>query len=295
MGKGIALSGARVLVTGGGNGIGRLMALGAAERGASVVVWDRDATRAQSVRDEIRARGGSAEHAVVDVTDVEAVNAAAATTAPVDVLVNNAGVVSGKRLLEATETEIRRTFEVNTLALYWVTRAFLPGMVARHRGTVVTVSSAAGLIGVAQQTDYSASKFAAFGFAESLRAELRLDQTGVHSLVVCPYYIDTGMFDGVHTKWPLLLPILHERHVATKVLDSVEKGRALLVMPPLARTIPLLRALPVRAFDAVADLLGVNQTMAGFTGRPGDRAGDAGDVPGRAGDHAAGAPGRAGG
>jgi all-trans-retinol dehydrogenase (NAD+) len=274
MGAGVRLDGSRVLITGGGSGIGRLMALGAAERGASVVVWDRDGGRAQAVRDEIRGRGAAAEHAVVDVTDAEAVKAAASATAQVDVLVNNAGVVAGKRLLEASEQEIRRTFEVNTLALYWVTRAFLPGMIARRRGTVVTVSSAAGLIGVAQQTDYSASKFAALGFAESLRAELRLDATGVHSLVVCPYYIDTGMFEGVQSRFPLLLPILHERHVATKVLDAVEKGRTMVVMPPLARTIPVLRALPVRWFDAVADLLGVNQTMAGFTGRVGDRAGD---------------------
>jgi all-trans-retinol dehydrogenase (NAD+) len=66
---------------------------------------------------------------------------------------------------------------------------------------------------VARQTDYSASKFAAFGFAESLRAEMRKERTGVTSLVVCPYDIDTGMFEGVRTTCPPLLPILRPGRV----------------------------------------------------------------------------------
>ena len=96
---------------------------------------------------------------------------------------------------------------------------------------VVTVASAAGLVGVARQTDYSASKHAAVGFAESLRAELRKAGSAVRSLVVCPFYIDTGMFAGAPTTVPWLLPM--------------------------------------RAFDAVMDMLGVNATMDGFTGRAG--------------------------
>ncbi|BDZ47490.1 hypothetical protein GCM10025866_33990 [Naasia aerilata] len=136
----------------------------------------------------------------MNVADRDQVREAAAATLAavdrVDVLVNNAGVVTGKPLLEASEDQIQRTFDVNVLALYWVTRAFLPGMLTRRRGTVVTVASAAGLIGVARQTDYAASKHAAVGFDESLRAELRGSGRGVRTLVVCPYYIDTGMFEG---------------------------------------------------------------------------------------------------
>jgi len=132
---------------------------------------------------------------------------------------------------------------------------------------VVTIASAAGLVGVSRQTDYSASKWAAFGFAESLRAELRKDGSPVSTLVVAPYYIDTGMFSGVRTRFPLLLPILQERDVARRILDAIESGRQQLVMPPLARLTPLLRVLPPAAFDAVTDLLGINATMDEFTGR----------------------------
>ena len=267
MAKGTRLSGATVLITGGGSGLGRRMALGAARRGSRVVIWDVDAKAGAAVRDEIRAAGGSAEAQAVDVTDRKAVVAAAAAAGPIDVVVNNAGVVSGRPLLDATDEAIERTMNVNVMALYWVTRAFLGGMASRRHGTVVTVASAAALVGVARQTDYSASKFAAFGFNESLRAEVRAARLGVNTLVVCPYYIDTGMFDGVQTRWPRLLPILQEEDVATKVLDAIEAGRRKLVLPPLVNLLPVLRILPVGLFDRLMDVLGVNQTMDHFTGR----------------------------
>ena len=267
MARGVQLAGATVLVTGGGSGLGRLIALRSARRGARVVVWDRDEAAARGVRDDIRAHGRPADHEVVDVTDETAVAAAADRTGPVDVLVNNAGVVTGRRLLDADPRAIRRTFEVNTLALYWTTRAVLPGMLARDRGLVVTVASAAGLIGVARQTDYSASKFAAVGFTESLRAELRAEGSAVSTMLVATYYIDTGMFAGVRTRFPLLLPILHEGDVGERVVAGIESGRRQLLLPPLVHTLAPLRALPVAAFDAMADILGINRTMDHFVGR----------------------------
>lgn len=265
--RGTSLRGARILITGGASGIGRLMALEAARRGAEVVIWDLSDDGGAAVAAEIVAAGGLASSYAVDVTDAARVAAAARETGTVDVVVNNAGVVAGKPLLEATEESIRRTFEVNTLALYWVTRAFLPGMIARRRGTVVTIASAAGLIGVARQTDYSASKFGALGFTESLRAELRADGHGVGALVVCPYYINTGMFAGVETRFPFLLPILEEHDVALKVIDGIESGREQIILPPFARLVPLMRFLPTRAFDRVADFFGINRGMDHFVGR----------------------------
>jgi all-trans-retinol dehydrogenase (NAD+) len=265
--SGTPLQGSTVLVTGAGSGIGRLMAVGAAGRGARVIIWDRDAERAHAVRDEI---GGDATAQTVDVTDKAAVRAAAAERGAVDIVINNAGVVSGQRLLDATEEGIERTFAVNVLGLFWVTRAFLPGMLERNRGTVATIASAAGLIGVSQQTDYSASKHAAIGFDESLRAELRTMKSKVRTMIVCPYYIDTGMFAGVKTRVPWLLPILKEERVATAVLDGIEKGKRRVALPPIVGLVPTLRILPVPVFDRAADLLGVNQSMAHFTGRPGD-------------------------
>lgn len=261
------VSGKTVLVTGGGSGIGRLLALGAADRGARVVIWDLSAEAGESVAREVRTRGGQAEAHAVDVSDPDGVRRSAAEAGPVDVLINNAGVVTGKYLLDATEEAIERTFKVNTLALFWTTRAFLPHMIAQGSGTVVTVSSAAAYVGVAKQIDYSSSKFAAFGFAESLRAEMQKLDTGVISLAVCPYYIDTGMFDGVQTKFPRLLPILKPEYATNRILDAIEKSRSRLNMPWMVNTVAPSRVLPVRAFDALMNFFGVNSTMDHFTGR----------------------------
>jgi all-trans-retinol dehydrogenase (NAD+) len=265
------LKGARVLVTGGGSGIGRQMSLQAAQRGAHVIIWDRDANAGSRVCDEIRDAGGTAESHTVDITDIAGVNSAASESGVVDVVINNAGIVAGKHLLESTEESIRRTYEVNALGLYWVTRSVLPGMIARGDGSVVTIASAAGLLGVAQQTDYSATKFAAVGFMESLRAEMRALGHPIDVLTVCPFFVDTGMFDGAQTKFPLLLPVLKEGPVATEVLNAIERRKPTLLLPPFARVLPLARLLPVRLFDRLADFLGVNQTMDHFVGRVGSK------------------------
>lgn len=263
MSRGIALAGARVMITGGTQGIGRLMAAGAVQRGAEVTVWARNADYGAQVASDLGVR-----FIAVDVTDPDAVVGAAGETGPVDVLINNAGVIVGKPFIDLTEDDVRSTYEVNVLAQYRVTRAFLPGMLERNHGSVVTIASAAGLIGTARMADYSGSKHAMVGFTEALRAELRQQRSQVNALAVCPFYIDTGMFAGVRTAVPWLLPILREAEVATKVLDAIERGRRRLLLPPALYTVPLLRLLPVGLADAVVDLLGVNHTMDHFTGRP---------------------------
>ncbi|MBB5831211.1 SDR family NAD(P)-dependent oxidoreductase [Brachybacterium aquaticum] len=119
----------------------------------------------------------------------------------------------------------------------------------------------------AGQTDYAGSKFAAVGFTEALRAELRQQDSGVTTLLVAPFYIATGMFQGVTPRFPRLLPILDPDDVATRVLDAIESGREQLIMPLMASLVPAGRILPVRLFDRAMDFYGVNRSMAGVTGR----------------------------
>ncbi|MDR1710431.1 MAG: aldehyde dehydrogenase family protein [Propionibacteriaceae bacterium] len=270
--RGVPLSGARVLVTGGGSGMGRLMALGAAARGAAAVtIWDLSAERAAAVAAEITARGGRAASFAVDVSSQESVAQAAAATGDIDVLINSAGVVGGRTLLDEPNAAIERTIDVNLKSLFWVTKSFLQGMIDRHHGYVVVISSASGVLGGAKMTDYSASKFGAMGFTESLRNELRMAETGVGALAVAPFYTKTGMFDGVKTRVPLLLPLLDPQQVADKVLDGIETGRRLIIMPWFVYTIYLLRLLPIPWLDAIADFFGINASMGDFKGRETDR------------------------
>ena len=165
--------GKRVLVTGGARGLGKLMAEQIAALGGRIVLWDLDADTLAHTKSEFEARGRSCSTYVCDVSSPSAVKEAAervlSEQGSVDILINNAGVISGKLLLELSEQEILRTFNVNTLALFWTTRAFLPSMIEQGTGHIVTIASAAGLTATVRQTDYAASKHAAVGFDEALR------------------------------------------------------------------------------------------------------------------------------
>ncbi len=261
------LARSHVLVTGAASGIGRRMALGVARRGGTITLWDLNHTGLETVAAEVASLGSRAATAVVDVSDRKAVAEAALRASPVDVLINNAGVVSGKSLLEIPDETIEKSFAVNALSLFWTTRAFLPGMIERHRGHIVTIASAGGLIGVPRLSDYCATKWAAVGFDESLRMELRKLAPSIRTTVVCPFYIATGMFEGARSRFPLLLPILDETTAAERILRAIESDKRKLLMPAMVSTIAWIRLLPVSWFDSIAELMGINASMDEFVGR----------------------------
>lgn len=267
------ISHSKVVITGGASGIGRLMALGFAARGATVALLDLDGDGARVVAKELQATTGRPHHAYeVDVTDRAAVYAAGGEIrrdmGDPDVVVNNAGVIAGSTsLVDTPDEHIDLTIDVNTKALFWVTKAFLPAMMARNSGHVVTIGSASGLVGVSRLVGYAASKHAAIGFDESLRMEMAELAPGVRTTIVNPYYINTGMFDGVQSRFPWLLPILDQQEVTDRIIDAVARDRARLIMPWSVKLLPPLHALPVRLFDRVVDVLGVNETMKTFVGR----------------------------
>ena len=264
--------GAHVLITGAARGLGRLLALEAARRGAKVTLLDLDAERLGEVCGEVQGAGGDSEGFVVDLSDRAAVAACCAEVrahrGPVGILINNAGIVGGKTLLESSEASIERTFQVNALANFWTVRAFLPHMLEMGQGHIVTIASMAGLAGASRLVDYCASKFAAVGFDEALRLELKRLGSPVRTTLICPYYIDTGMFDGARTRFSWLLPILKPAYVARRVVEAIEGNRKRLLMPRFALALPVARVLPVTLFDGLMTLFGLNRSMDAFVGRP---------------------------
>lgn len=265
------LAQATVLITGAASGMGRLLALECAARGAKVVLWDRDAAGLERMKGEVAARSGHAHCYVVDLTDREAIKAAAQRVLDevgvVRVLVNNAGIVTGKTLTEASDADIERTFQVNALASFWTVRAFLPRMIAAGDGHVVTVASAGGIAGTARLVDYCSSKFAAFGFDESLRLELRRTGAPVRTTIVCPFYVNTGMFDGVTTRFAWLIPILEPEDVVRRIVRAIERDQARVIMPWFVYTTFLARLLPVPLYDWLNDFFGISRSMDDFKGR----------------------------
>jgi all-trans-retinol dehydrogenase (NAD+) len=257
------------LITGAGNGMGRGLVRNALDRGGRVVAWDVDGAALADLAGE--AGTDRLRTAVVDVTDREAVDAAAVSTladGPVDILVNNAGVVCGRMLTEIDPETIERVLRVNTLALFWTSKAFLPAMIARNAGHVVTVASAAGLVPLRRAVAYTASKHAAVGFHDAVRQELRVQAPGVRTTLITPFFVDTGMFHGVRSKLGPVLPIVEEGRAVRAIAGAVERDRKRLIMPSTASLAYLSRLFPVAMSDTLLDWLGISASMDGFVGRP---------------------------
>jgi len=244
-----SLKGRVVVITGGVSGIGRLTALLLKLQGSVVIVWDVN-------EDGIREMAELVDSAMkVDITSTEQVESAAATVTAkygqVDVLINNAGIVIGKPLLQLNSRQIKKCFEVNAISHFWTIKAFLPQMIKRKSGHIVTISSCAGIQGVSRLVDYSASKAACRNMHDTLAVELEEQGVaeGVHMSCVSPYFINTGMFDGtVCCKWwwarkYLGFDFLEPEFVASEIIRAIQYEIPELVLPDLMRKIYLFNML----------------------------------------------------
>ncbi|XP_033099452.1 epidermal retinol dehydrogenase 2-like [Anneissia japonica] len=267
------VAGEFVLVTGSGSGIGRLLALEFAKRGATLVLWDINESAIKDVAGEIEEQGGEAYTYKVDLSKREEVYSIAEKVkkdvGDIDILVNNAGVVTGKKFMDSPDKMIQLTMDVNIGAHFWTIKSFLPSMIERNHGHIVTIASSAGLFGTKGLIDYCASKFAAVGLDESLRYELMfMGNEGVHTTVVCPFFINTGMFDGVKTRFPSLLPIIEPEVAVAKIMSGILTNEKEVYAPGIIRVLVKLRdILPDRAKCRVFQFFGTDTCMDHFVGR----------------------------
>jgi len=188
-----------VIVTGGGRGIGRAIAIAFAAEGAKVAAAARTFDEIRSTVDEIKASGGVGLAVKADVSkegDVAKMVARVERTfGPVDILVNNAGVALFKPLLETTAQDWDRLAAVNAKGAFLCCKAALPSMLKRKAGRIINVSSTAGQKGYPEQSAYCASKHAMIGFSKVLAIETH--GTGVRVNVICPGGVDTRLvWDG---------------------------------------------------------------------------------------------------
>lgn len=257
------------LITGAGSGIGRLMALAFAREGANIAIIDINKKALADVEKEIKELGVTVHSYECDIArekDVAKVVKAIEKDFPsIDLLVNNAGIVAGKFFSEISMAEMRKTMDVNFFGHVIFTKHFLPSMIERGEGHIVNIASSAGLQGFPKATDYNASKFAEVGFTESLRMELKkFGHRGIKTTLVCPYVIDTGMFDGFK---PLLLnPILKPEYVVKRIVKAVKKNKPILKIPFTVNLTLILKPLPVGFSDWLLKVMGITKAMDGYTG-----------------------------
>ncbi|OTF75259.1 epidermal retinol dehydrogenase 2-like protein, partial [Euroglyphus maynei] len=263
-----------VLITGAGSGIGQLLALKFLRLGAKVIVWDvsqdgMETTKKMAEEEKLNAKNVHLYR--VDLRDSKSIYETAEQVkqqiGPVDILINNAGVVSGQNFLDIPDDRIEMTFKVNSLAHFYTIKAFLPDMIKRKNGHIVTVASIAGRFGVCGLSDYCASKFANVGMDYSLRMELakaNLDEC-IKTTLVQPYFITTGMFAGVH---PGVFEFMKPDTVVDRTMQAILTDSQQVVIPTFFDYLLCLQAIiPQKCILPVYDFIGGFEFMTNFHGR----------------------------
>lgn len=274
------IKGTNVLITGGASGIGRIMGRICLEKGASnLIVWDINQANIDKTEAELSdvkpaeagVSKGQIHSYIVNVSDPQAIKSAyekvKSEVGEVDILVNCAGIVRGNNTFDKqTVQDIDLTMDINANAPMYVALAVLPDMLRRDRGHICNIASAAGMLGVPKLSVYCASKWAVIGWTESMRVELKQARSHVRVTSVAPYFINTGMFDGVNSK---VFPILDPEKTAAKIIRAVEVGKSFRGIPFAYHFIRIWQGLlPNFLFDFIfGKVFGVHSVMDHFTGR----------------------------
>ena len=265
------IQGSNVLITGGASGIGKIMGRIALEKGAkSLIIWDVNQDALDATAAELSSRGRIYTYKV-DITNSELVSSTyqqiKQECGSVDILINCAGIVANNKTFdEQSISDIERTMRINSIAPMVVAQQFLPGMIERNHGHVCNIASAGGMISNPRMSVYSASKWAVIGWSDSVRIELKQMKSKVRFTTIAPYFINTGMFDGVKSR---IFPILKPEPTARKILNSIEKNRNFKGIPFGYHFIRFCQAvLPTSIFDYIfGEVIGIFHAMDNFKGR----------------------------
>lgn len=257
------LAGQTVAITGGGRGIGRATAIALAGQGMRVAVGDLDLDAAGKVAAEI---GPSAVALPLDVTErasfVAFLDGVEQQLGPLDVLVNNAGIMQVGRFVDEDDLTAQRMIDINLGGVILGTKLALQRMVPRNRGHIVNVSSQAGKYGAPGGATYSATKHAVIGLTEAVRGELRLMRADLDVSYVMPFVVDTELGSGLGQARGM--STLQPADVAEAILEALRRGTVEVWVPKSARATQTLgMLLPRRVSEAIARAMKADMVLAG--------------------------------
>ncbi|KAF9286497.1 hypothetical protein BGZ68_002865 [Mortierella alpina] len=256
-----------VLITGGANGIGYLLAEMLAIRRITVVVLDTQPVKTALDIDSY----------ICDVSNPQDIARVAKEiredVGEPTILVNNAGIVNGKSIMDLSVEEIKKTMDVNFLGQAYMVKEFLPDMIKQNHGHIITISSPMGIMAAPRVADYAASKAAAKVFHETLETELKYvyKTPNVKTTLVCCGKIGTDMFKGVRENMPFFTPTLEPIEVVRQIIASMEqrRGRNQIMVPFYVNFVPFVSILPVWFQDLARRISGADRAMDTFVGRQG--------------------------
>jgi all-trans-retinol dehydrogenase (NAD+) len=222
-----SVKGQHIYITGAGSGLGRGMALKFAKRGANLTISDINEVGLNETKQMIKTETGSDTNILalqLDISNRQAIADSAKTCVQkfgdVDILINNAGLVQGKYWLDLNEALSQKQYVVNLISHQWIINEFLPSMKKRNSGHIVSIASMAGTTGCPVLTDYCASKAGAVMMMQALQLELASEKSDIVCSTVMPYFINTGMFDGV--KASNIFPLLDQKYVINRIVYGIE-------------------------------------------------------------------------
>jgi NAD(P)-dependent dehydrogenase (short-subunit alcohol dehydrogenase family) len=254
-----SLAGQVVAITGAARGIGRATAAALIAQGARVGIGDIDAVLAERTASEL---GGGAIGLALDVTDRSSFAAfldeVEARLGPLDVLINNAGIMPIGPFIEETDQTARRMVDINLHGPIFGCKLALERFVPRRRGHIVNIASIAGKVGVPHDVTYCATKHAVVGLTESLYQEYRA--AGIQFSVVMPVGVNTELYSGLPK--PPGMPIPEPEDVANAIVEALQKGIYDVYVPKrLTATVRLAALLPRRGADALGRLFKSGETL----------------------------------
>ncbi len=253
-----SLSGKVVAITGGARGIGKATATGLVRKGCRVAIGDIDLELAEQTASEL---GGGTIATALDVTDRSSfasfLDEAERQLGPVDVVINNAGIMPVTPLVEEADDSIRRQLDINVYGVIVGTQLAIERMRPRGSGHIVNLASQAGKGGVPGIATYSATKHAVVGLSEATRWELR--GSGIEVACVMPTVVNTELTDGV--KQPLIKPV-EASDVADQIVDALEVPRFDVWVPRFnGGLFKFIGLLPRGAREAIGRLMKIDKLM----------------------------------
>lgn len=258
-----------ILITGGASGIGKIMSRLCLERSAEVIIWDINPTSLNQTITQL-SKIGKVQGYIVDVSMITSIKEASTKVKEkykrIDLLINNAGIVIGKYFHSHSTSDIIKTMEINSIAPMIITQEFLQEMMNENSGHICNIASSGGLLSNPKMSVYASSKWSLIGWSDSLRLEMKQLQKDIQVTTIMPYYINTGMFDGVKSR----IPILDQESASFTIINAIEKNKKMVTIPGYIYKVTRFgqAVMSIDFFDwFTGSIMGIYKTMEHFVGR----------------------------